>query len=100
LVVATATPQDTATPAGPPLSVSVVANCVGNCGSSQDTYTIHVDVFVDGGIGPYTYNPAQSFDVAFPHCTDSSGTVSATSADGQTGVASWSYHDVSCPPPP
>ncbi|MEP7355913.1 MAG: LysM peptidoglycan-binding domain-containing protein, partial [Anaerolineales bacterium] len=74
LVVATATPADTATPAGPPLNVSVVANCAANCDSSQGSYTIHVDVFAEGGIGPYSYNPAQSFDVEFPHCTDSSDT--------------------------
>ena len=99
LVVATPTLAATATPAGPPLKVSVNFNCIANCGSSEGTYTIHVEITATGGIGPYSYNPAQSYDVSFPHCTDSSGTVSATSADGQTAVAIWSYHDVNCPPP-
>jgi LysM repeat protein len=97
LVVATTTPQATATPASARLNVSVTANCVGNCGSDQGTYDLQVDVFVEGGIGPYTFNPGQSYHVTFPHCTNASGTVSVTSADVQTGVASWSYHDAGCP---
>ena len=85
------------TPSGPPLTVSVDINCVDNCGSSQGTYTIHVVVSVTGGIGPYIYDPAQTYDVTLPHCTDGLGTVSVSSADGQTASYTWPFHDVSCP---
>jgi LysM repeat protein len=99
LVVTPTTPPDTPTPEGPPLIVSLSVNCASNCGSDQGTYDIRVDVSVEGGIGPYVYNPSQSFIVNFPHCTDGSGSVTVTSADGQTSVASWSFHDINCTQP-
>ncbi len=99
LPVPTATSAATATPARPPLSIEVNLSCLANCGSSEGSYVIHVEVSVSGGLAPYNFNPAQSFDVTVPHCTEGSGTVTVSSADGQVNSMPWFYHDVSCPNP-
>jgi hypothetical protein len=98
LTVATATPEASATAAGPALVVTLNWHCVGNCGPRNGTYIIHVEVIASGGILPYNYTPAQSYDVFdLPHCIDGSGTASVTSGDGQTAQATWTYHDPACP---
>ncbi len=96
LVVATSTPAATATPAGPPLGISLEWHCIDNCSSDQGSYTIRVTVTASGGIAPYSYNPGEVFDVVFPHCTTGSGNAGVTSADGQQAVANWSYTDTAC----
>lgn len=99
LPMPTATSAATATQAGPPLTLEVSLSCISNCGSSDGEYVVHVEVVVNGGLAPYSFNPAQSFDVTVPHCTTGSGTVTVTSFDGQVNSFTWSYHDVSCPNP-
>jgi LysM repeat protein len=96
LPVPTATSAASNTPAAPPLVVSLNWNCVDNCGSDQGSYTVRVEVFVSGGLEPYTYNPPQTHDVVVPHCTDGQGSATVTSADGQVASAAWFYDDVSC----
>jgi LysM repeat protein len=97
LPVATPTSPATPTQAGPPLVINVNYFCTGNCGSSEGDYTVHFDVTVSGGVPPYGYNPGASFDLTFPHCTDGSGLITVTSADGQVVTQAWFYKDVSCP---
>lgn len=98
LPVPSATLAASPTPAGPPLVVHLDYHCIANCGSKQGTYEIHVDVVASGGVAPYAYSPAQSYDVRdLPHCVTGQGTASVTSADGQTAEASWKYLDTSCP---
>ena len=98
LSVPTATLQASPTPAGPPLAVHLSWRCIANCGSKQGTYQVHVDVLASGGVTPYNYNPAQSFDVRdLPHCVTGQSTVTVTSADGQTARATWTYVDSACP---
>jgi LysM repeat protein len=97
LVVPTATLAATATPAGPPLVVSLNWNCIGNCGSKDGDYLVHIVVTARGGVMPYTYTPAQTYDVSVPHCTLGQGTAYVSSADGQTAQQGWTYHDVACP---
>ncbi len=98
LPVLTATPVASPTPAGLPLVVHLNWNCIGNCGTQAGTYLVQVQVLASGGIMPYTYTPAQEYDVTVPHCTTGQGTAIVASADGQTAQASWKYIDVACPP--
>ncbi|MGH2347877.1 MAG: LysM peptidoglycan-binding domain-containing protein, partial [bacterium] len=98
LPFATETPGASATAANPPLSLSLNLQCVVNCGSNQGDYTIRIEALVSGGAEPYTFDPGQTFERTFPHCVDGAGTVTVTSADGQTASAPWSFHDVSCVP--
>jgi LysM repeat protein len=100
LVVPTATPNVPPTQPGPPLVLDLEWHCIDNCGSDQGTYTVRVTLTASGGVQPYTYNPAQMYDVIFDHCTQGSGIVGVTSADGQQAVKTWTYTDVSCPPAP
>ena len=97
LLVPTAIPAASPTPAGSPLSVHLDYRCLGNCGSKDGTYELHVDVVASGGVQPYTYYPAQSYNLTLPHCVTGQGTATVTSADGQTAQASWSYLDSACP---
>jgi len=97
LVVPTATLAASATPAGPPLVVSLEWHCITNCNSKDGEYVVRVVVSVSGGVAPYTYNPAQTYDVTVPHCTTGQGIAIVTSADGQTAQQGWSYNDVACP---
>ena len=97
LPFATDTPVATPTPAGPPLLVSLNYNCIGNCGSKDGDYVVHIQVQVSGGIAPYSYDHGQTYDVSVPHCTTGQGTTVVTSADGQTAQAGWTYDDVACP---
>lgn len=93
----TPTPLASATPAGPPLVINIQLQCTDNCGSSTGTYTLRLVVEATGGVPPYTYTPDQTFDVfEIPHCQDGNGTVTVTSADGQTLSQAWTYHDPSC----
>jgi LysM repeat protein len=94
---ATATPVASATPAGPPLTLSLTWHCVQNCNSKQGSYVVRVAAQAAGGIAPYTYTPGQTYDVTVAHCTTGQGTASVTSADGQTAKASWTFHDTACP---
>lgn len=96
LPVATSTPAMTSTP-GAPLSLQVEVRCSLNCESSEGDYNVQVDAQINGGVAPYTFNPGQSFEVTVSNCNDGAGTVSVTSADGQTASQSWVYHKVSCP---
>ncbi len=97
LPVATATLAASPTPAGPPLVVSLNFNCISNCGSKDGSYVVRIQVQASGGVPPYTYDHGQTYDVTVPHCTTGQGTSVVTSADSQTGQASWLYDDVACP---
>jgi LysM repeat protein len=97
LVVPTPTLAASPTPAGPPLVVKLNFNCIGNCGSKNGDYLVQIVVTASGGVPPYTYNPAQTYDVSVPHCTTGHGIAVVTSADGQTAQKSWSFIDVNCP---
>lgn len=99
LPFATATPPATATPAGPPLALSFDYFCVDNCNSAEGSYVIRFVLTASGGVPPYSYNPAQTFDLPVPHCTNPTGTLSVTSADGQVATRSWDYKDPNCPSP-
>jgi LysM repeat protein len=84
--------------AGQPLAVSLVFYCILNCGSKDGTYELQVDVRASGGVMPYTYDPAQSFDVSnLPHCQAGQGSVTVTTSDNQTRQATWTYIDAACP---
>jgi len=96
LPVATPTPAVTSTP-GAPLTLNVEVRCSFNCETSEGDYKVQVETHVSGGVTPYTFNPGQSFEVTISGCNDGTGTVSVTSADGQTASQSWVYHKVSCP---
>lgn len=96
LVMPTATTAATATPSGPPLTIQLNFNCIANCGSDTGSYVVRVEASASGGIAPYTFNPAQTYDVTIPHCTNSSGTVSVTSADNQFASMPWFFDDVNC----
>jgi LysM repeat protein len=95
----TATSQATPIPAGPLLALNLEWHCTVNCGSSEGTYTVLFTAQASGGVEPYRYDPASSFELTFNHCTDHSGTVSVTSADGQTASRNWDFHDVNCASP-
>ena len=97
LIVPTPTLAASPTPAGPPLAVSLNFNCIQNCGSKDGSYMVHVEVSASGGAEPYTYTPAEAYDVTVPHCTTGQGEASVTSADGQTAQQVWTYLDVACP---
>ncbi len=86
----------TATPSGPPLNVTLELLCTSNCGSRDGDYVVRVTILATGGVEPYTYDPAQVHDVTVPHCTEGQGSVTVTSADGQSVTTAWFYHDVSC----
>jgi LysM repeat protein len=90
------TVETTRAPASSPLALTLDWNCIANCGTNQGTYQLHMAASATGGVAPYTFNPAQSFNVDIAHCTEGQGTVTVTSADGQTVQASWTYHDVAC----
>ena len=96
LLVATPTPAVTSTP-GAPLTLNVEVRCSFNCEASEGDYKVQVTAQVSGGVTPYTFNPGQSFEVTVSGCNDGAGTVSVTSADGQTASQSWVYHKVVCP---
>jgi LysM repeat protein len=96
LTVATATTAASATPAAPPLGISLDFFCVFNCGSDQGDYVLRFNITASGGLPPYTYNPAQSFEQTFPHCTNPGGQVFVFSADGQQASTSWFYDDPNC----
>ena len=91
-------PTATSTRATPssPLVLTLNFNCSEGCKTNQGTYRVHFDASAKGGTAPYTFDPGQSFDLDFPHCTDGSGTVTVTSADGQTAQYAWKFHDVNC----
>ncbi len=91
-------PVPTATAPPLPLTVSVEMHCITNCGSAIGEYVVHFVVTVSGGIEPYVYDPAQTFDVTVPHCVEGQGAITVTSADGQTVTTPWFYHDVACVP--
>jgi hypothetical protein len=86
----------TATPSGPPLQVTLELLCISNCGSREGDYVVRVTIIATGGVEPYAYDPGQVHDVTVPHCTEGQGSVTVTSADGQTVTTAWFYHDVSC----
>jgi hypothetical protein len=93
-------PPETPTPA-PPLEIrEVAALCIGNCDNQEPTYRLLIIVTAVGGAEPLTYDPGQQFQLDFPRCTKSSGTVTVTSADGQVGTSSWVYDDTACTPTP
>jgi LysM repeat protein len=96
LPVATPTPTVASTP-GAPLTLNVEVRCNFNCEASEGDYKVQVTAQVSGGVTPYTFNPGQSFEVTVSNCNDGTGTVSVTSADGQTASQSWVYHKVTCP---
>lgn len=89
-------PIATATPSGPPLQVVLELLCTFNCGSREGAYSLRITIMATGGVEPYTYEPAQVQDVTIPHCTEGQGSVTVTSADGQSATTAWFYHDVSC----
>jgi len=91
------TTEITPTLAAPLLTLEVSINCIFNCGSQEGEYILRVEAQASGGVEPYTYSPSQSFEVTFPHCVGGAGTVTVTSADGQTATNSWTFVDVSCP---
>ena len=98
LPVGTPTPAVTSTP-GAKLTLNVEVRCSFNCEASEGDYKVLVTAQVSGGVTPYTFNPGQSFEVTVSNCNDGAGTVSVTSADGQTTSQSWVYHKVTCPNP-
>lgn len=93
-------PVPTATNPAPALIVSVELHCITNCGSGVGDYVVQLMVSASGGLQPYNYDPAQTFEVTIAHCVEGQGVVVVTSADGQTVTTPWFYHDVSCAPTP
>jgi LysM repeat protein len=93
------TTEITSTPAAPPLNLEVSITCTFNCGSQEGEYILRIEAQASGGVEPYTYiySPSQSSEVTFPHCVTGAGTVTVTSADGQTVTKTWTFVDVSCP---
>jgi LysM repeat protein len=97
LPVPTATSAATATPSGPPLVITEVrVNCISNCGTSEGEYVLRVEASASGGIAPYTFSPALPYDVSVQHCSNGSGNVTVTSADGQFATLPWFFDDVNC----
>jgi LysM repeat protein len=93
------TPADTATPAPALTIVEVAALCIGNCTDpAAPTYRLRIIVTAVGGAAPLSYSPGKEFDIDLPRCTDGNGTVTVTSADGQTVTGNWIYDDVGCLP--
>jgi LysM repeat protein len=91
-------PAESATPAGALTVAEVAALCIGNCADpSAPTYRLRIIVTAAGGAPPLTYTPGREFDQDFPRCTKASGTVTVTSADGQTATGAWVYDDTACP---
>ncbi len=88
----TATPG---TAADPLVLNEIAALCIGGC-SDGSTYRVRVIVNAAGGAGPLTYSPGQQYDLDFPRCTKSSGSVTVTSADGQSVSGTWVYDDSAC----
>ncbi len=91
-------PTLTAPPAAPLVVNEVAALCIGGCADGAPTYRLRIIVSASGGVGPLQYAPGQQYDIDIPRCTKSSGTVTVTSADGQTAVGSWVYDDIGCVP--
>jgi LysM repeat protein len=91
-------PTPTASPAAPLVVNEVAALCIGGCADGSSTYRLRIIVSASGGVGPLQYSPGQQYDIDIPRCTKSSGTVTVTSADGQTAVGSWVYDDIGCVP--
>jgi LysM repeat protein len=91
------------TPGAAPLTLFAKATCVSNCDSASGEFGLQIDTQTGGGVPPYDYRPGVSYLLTFTHCAsgaDLSGTVTVTSADGQTATATWTYHDAACAPTP
>jgi LysM repeat protein len=99
----TETPLVPETTASAALTLFANATCVSNCNSATGEYGLRIDTQVTGGIQPYDYKPGVSYLLTYKHCVDGvdlSGTVTVTSADGQSATATWTYHDAACSPTP
>jgi LysM repeat protein len=99
----TETPLVPETTASAALTLFAKATCVSNCDSATGDYELRIDTQVSGGIQPYDYKPGVSYLLTYKHCVDGvdlSGTVTVTSADGQSATATWTYHDAACSPTP
>jgi LysM repeat protein len=97
LLVPTATPAASSMPSGSPLVVHLDYHCFANCSGKDGNYELHMDVIASGGVQPYAYTPAQSYDLSLPHCVNGQGLAAVASADGQTAQAAWTYLDNACP---
>jgi LysM repeat protein len=99
----TETPLAPGTAAAPTLTLFAKATCTSNCDSATGEYGLQIDTQVGGGLPPYDYKPGVSYLLKFKHCVDGvdlSGSVTVTSADGQSATATWAYHDAACAPTP
>ncbi len=88
----------TATPgvaAGPLVLNEIAALCIGGC-TEGATYRVRIIVNASGGAGTLKYSPGQQYDLDFARCTKSSGSVTVTSADGQSVTGTWVYDDGAC----
>ena len=91
-------PGVTATPgtASDPLVLNeIAALCIGGC-TEGATYRVRIIVNASGGVGPLSYSPGQQYDLDFPRCTKSSGSVTVTAANGQSVTGTWVYDDSAC----
>lgn len=91
-------PGVTATPgtASEPLVLNeIAALCIGGC-TEGATYRVRIIVNAAGGVGPLSYSPGQQYDLDFPRCTKSSGSVTVTAANGQSVTGTWVYDDSAC----
>ena len=100
-------PTDTALPptadltTPEPLVISeVAALCVGYCETQDSEYRLRIIVQAHGGKPPLIYTPGQEYDLYFPRCTNSTGTVTVVSSDGQMAIGVWYYNDMACTPTP
>lgn len=100
----TPTPPVPPTPAEPPTPapalnfIEVAVLCVGGCEANAPSYRIRIISRAEGGAPPLVFSPAVEFDVDAPRCTERSGSVTVTSADGQQATRTWWYGDEFCPP--